>query len=38
MAAYQSVRIMSVSLVEAEEELEDLPGIELPWSTPTSGA
>ncbi|XP_058520025.1 sialate O-acetylesterase isoform X1 [Ochotona princeps] len=37
VAAYQSVRIMSVSLVEAEEELEDLPEIDLPWSTPTAG-
>ncbi|XP_023447728.1 sialate O-acetylesterase isoform X2 [Dasypus novemcinctus] len=35
-AAYQSVRILSVSLVEAEQELEDLPGVELPWSKPTS--
>uniref|UniRef100_A0A5F9CAI5 Sialate O-acetylesterase n=1 Tax=Oryctolagus cuniculus TaxID=9986 RepID=A0A5F9CAI5_RABIT len=37
IAPYQSVRIMSVSLVEAEEELEDLTEIDLPWSKPTPG-
>ncbi|KAM9221295.1 sialate O-acetylesterase isoform 1-T2 [Dugong dugon] len=35
-AAYQSVRILSVSLVQAEQELEDLAGLDLPWSKPTS--
>ncbi|KAM7051620.1 sialate O-acetylesterase isoform 2-T2 [Molossus nigricans] len=35
-AAYQSVRILSVSLVQAEQELEDLAGADLPWSEPTS--
>nr|XP_017534975.2 sialate O-acetylesterase isoform X1 [Manis javanica] len=35
-AAYQSVRILSVSLVQAEQELEDLGGVDLPWSKPTS--
>ncbi|XP_036132540.1 sialate O-acetylesterase [Molossus molossus] len=35
-AAYQSVRILSVSLVQAEQELEDLAGVDLPWSEPTS--
>nr|XP_020013417.1 sialate O-acetylesterase isoform X1 [Castor canadensis] len=35
-AAYQSVRILSVSLVQAEEELEDLDEVDLQWSKPTS--
>ncbi|XP_037697773.1 sialate O-acetylesterase isoform X2 [Choloepus didactylus] len=35
-AAYQSVRILSVSLVQAQQELEDLPGVDLPWSKPTA--
>ncbi|XP_026892609.2 sialate O-acetylesterase isoform X1 [Acinonyx jubatus] len=35
-AAYQSVRIFSVSLTEAEQELEDLAKIDLQWSKPTS--
>ncbi|XP_003417536.1 sialate O-acetylesterase isoform X1 [Loxodonta africana] len=35
-AAYQSVRILSVSLAQAEQELEDLAGLDLPWSKPTS--
>ncbi|XP_008519310.2 sialate O-acetylesterase [Equus przewalskii] len=35
-AAYQSVRILSVSLVEAEQELEDLPEVDLQWSKPTA--
>nr|XP_031299309.1 sialate O-acetylesterase [Camelus dromedarius] len=33
--AYQSVRILSVSLSQAEEELEDLRKVDLPWSKPT---
>ncbi|XP_006892862.1 PREDICTED: sialate O-acetylesterase [Elephantulus edwardii] len=33
---YQSVRIFSVSLAQAEQELEDLAGIGLPWSKPSS--
>ncbi|XP_057623045.1 sialate O-acetylesterase [Chionomys nivalis] len=36
-AAYQSVRIFSVSLVQAEEELEDLDEVDLSWSKPTAG-
>ncbi|XP_038179617.1 sialate O-acetylesterase [Arvicola amphibius] len=36
-AAYQSVRIFSVSLVQAEEELEDLDAVDLSWSKPTAG-
>ncbi|XP_005069293.1 sialate O-acetylesterase isoform X1 [Mesocricetus auratus] len=36
-AAYQSVRIFSVSLVQAEEELEDLDNVDLSWSKPTAG-
>ncbi|XP_007950328.1 sialate O-acetylesterase [Orycteropus afer afer] len=35
-AAYQSVRILSASLVQSKEELEDLAGLDLPWSKPTS--
>ncbi|XP_032954409.1 sialate O-acetylesterase isoform X2 [Rhinolophus ferrumequinum] len=35
-AAYQSVRILSVSLVQAEQELEDLAEVDLRWSKPTS--
>ncbi|XP_027801292.1 sialate O-acetylesterase isoform X1 [Marmota flaviventris] len=35
-AAYQSVRILSVSLIQAEQELEDLDAVDLPWSKPTS--
>lgn len=35
MALYQSVRIVSVFLIEAEEELEDLTETDLPWSRPT---
>ncbi|XP_010627021.1 sialate O-acetylesterase isoform X2 [Fukomys damarensis] len=35
-AAYQSVRILSVSLTEAEEELEDLDAVDLRWSKPTA--
>ncbi|ELK09798.1 sialate O-acetylesterase [Pteropus alecto] len=34
--AYQSVRILSVSLIQAEQELEDLAGVDLKWSKPTS--
>ncbi|XP_012607932.1 sialate O-acetylesterase [Microcebus murinus] len=36
VAAYQSVRILSVSLVQAEQELEDLVAVDLQWSKPTS--
>ncbi|KAL1781576.1 sialate O-acetylesterase [Sigmodon hispidus] len=35
-AAYQSVRIFSVSLIQAEEELEDLDEVDLSWSKPTA--
>ncbi|XP_021107566.1 sialate O-acetylesterase isoform X1 [Heterocephalus glaber] len=35
-AAYQSVRILSVSLTEAEEELEDLDAVDLQWSKPSA--
>ncbi|XP_054448634.1 sialate O-acetylesterase [Pteronotus mesoamericanus] len=35
-AAYQSVRIFSVSLAQAEQELEDLAVVDLEWSKPTS--
>lgn len=35
-AAYESVRIFSVALVQAWEELEDLPDVDLQWSKPTS--
>ncbi|XP_003796927.1 sialate O-acetylesterase isoform X1 [Otolemur garnettii] len=35
-AAYQSVRILSVSLLQAEQELEDLASVDLEWSKPTS--
>ncbi|XP_047375547.1 sialate O-acetylesterase isoform X1 [Sciurus carolinensis] len=35
-AAYESVRILSVSLVQAEQELEDLDAVDLSWSKPTS--
>ncbi|XP_037361420.1 sialate O-acetylesterase [Talpa occidentalis] len=35
-AAYQSVRIFSVSLLQAAEELEDLSMVDLDWSKPTS--
>lgn len=34
--AYQSVRILSVSLIQAEQELEDLTEVDLRWSKPTS--
>ncbi|XP_045441437.1 sialate O-acetylesterase isoform X2 [Pipistrellus kuhlii] len=34
--AYQSVRILSVSLNQAERELEDLADVDLPWSKPTA--
>uniref|UniRef100_UPI00325C346D Sialic acid acetylesterase n=1 Tax=Cavia porcellus TaxID=10141 RepID=UPI00325C346D len=34
-AAYQSVRLLSVSLTEAEEELQDLNAVDLQWSKPT---
>ncbi|XP_023557289.1 sialate O-acetylesterase isoform X2 [Octodon degus] len=34
-AAYQSVRILSVSLAEAKEELMDLDMVDLQWSKPT---
>ncbi|XP_021494308.1 sialate O-acetylesterase [Meriones unguiculatus] len=36
-SAYQSVRIFSVSLTQAEEELEDLAEVDLSWSKPTAG-
>lgn len=36
-AAYQSVRILAVSLNQALQELEDLAGVDLRWSKPTSG-
>ncbi|XP_047608121.1 sialate O-acetylesterase isoform X1 [Phacochoerus africanus] len=35
-AAYQSVRILAVSLSQALQELEDLAGVDLRWSKPTS--
>ncbi|XP_054986333.1 sialate O-acetylesterase [Sorex araneus] len=35
-AAYESVRIFSVAPVEAWEELQDLPRVDLQWSKPTS--
>ncbi|KAL4688072.1 hypothetical protein H8957_004718 [Semnopithecus entellus] len=35
-AAYQSVRILSVSPIQAEQELEDLVAVDLQWSKPTS--
>ncbi|XP_058400902.1 sialate O-acetylesterase isoform X1 [Diceros bicornis minor] len=35
-AAYQSVRILSVSLVQAQQELEDLAEVDLQWSKPTA--
>ncbi|XP_024413174.1 sialate O-acetylesterase isoform X1 [Desmodus rotundus] len=35
-AAYQSVRILSVSLAQAERELEDLAAVDLEWSKPTA--
>lgn len=35
-AAYQSVRIFVASLVQAEQELEDLAEVDLQWSKPTS--
>ncbi|XP_066221196.1 sialate O-acetylesterase isoform X1 [Saccopteryx leptura] len=35
-AAYQSVRLLSVSLTQAEQELEDLAEVDLQWSQPTS--
>ncbi|XP_032140982.1 sialate O-acetylesterase isoform X1 [Sapajus apella] len=34
-AAYQSVRIFSVSPIQAEQELEDLVAVDLQWSKPT---
>ncbi|XP_043850145.1 sialate O-acetylesterase [Dromiciops gliroides] len=33
--AYPFIRILTVALVKAEEELEDLTSIDLPWSLPT---
>ncbi|XP_031200147.1 sialate O-acetylesterase isoform X2 [Mastomys coucha] len=36
-ASYQSVRIFSVSLTQAEEELDDLNEVDLSWSKPTAG-
>ncbi|XP_051012155.1 sialate O-acetylesterase [Acomys russatus] len=36
-AAYQSVRIFSVSPTQATEELEDLAKVDLSWSKPTAG-
>lgn len=36
-AAYQSVRIFSVSLTQATEELEDLAEVDLSWSKPIAG-
>nr|BAC26026.1 unnamed protein product [Mus musculus] len=36
-AAYQSVRIFSVSLIQSEEELDDLTEVDLSWSKPTAG-
>nr|XP_045002131.1 sialate O-acetylesterase isoform X2 [Jaculus jaculus] len=35
-AAYQSIRIFSVALRQAGQELEDLDAVDLPWSKPTS--
>ncbi|GAB1294044.1 Sialate O-acetylesterase [Apodemus speciosus] len=35
-AAYQSVRIFSVSLTQSEEELADLNEVDLSWSKPTA--
>ncbi|KAM8955672.1 sialate O-acetylesterase isoform 2-T2 [Lycaon pictus] len=35
-AAYQSVRIFSVSLIQAEQELEDLAKVDLQWAKPTT--
>ncbi|XP_042530759.1 sialate O-acetylesterase [Dipodomys spectabilis] len=35
--AYQSVRLLSISLVQSEKELEDLDEVDLEWSKPTSG-
>ncbi|XP_053449073.1 sialate O-acetylesterase isoform X2 [Nycticebus coucang] len=35
-AAYQSVRIFSVSLLQAEQELKDLAAVDLQWSKPNS--
>ncbi|XP_061262263.1 sialate O-acetylesterase isoform X6 [Bos javanicus] len=35
-AAYQSVRILSVSSTQAQQELEDLAKVDLRWSKPTS--
>ncbi|XP_008584623.1 PREDICTED: sialate O-acetylesterase isoform X1 [Galeopterus variegatus] len=35
-AAYQSVHILSVSLVQSEQELQDLAALDLQWSEPTS--
>ncbi|XP_008056032.1 sialate O-acetylesterase [Carlito syrichta] len=35
-AAYQSVRILSVSLNRAQQELKDLVAVDLKWSKPTS--
>ncbi|XP_060160206.1 sialate O-acetylesterase isoform X3 [Globicephala melas] len=34
-AAYQSVHILSVSLTQAQQELEDLAKVDLQWSKPT---
>lgn len=36
-AAYQSVHILSVSLTQAQQELEDLAKVDLQWSKPTLG-
>ncbi|XP_044524297.1 sialate O-acetylesterase [Gracilinanus agilis] len=33
--AYPFIRILTVALVEAKEELEDLASVDLPWSLPT---
>lgn len=35
--AYQSVRLLSVSLSQAGQELDDLAGADLEWSKPTPG-
>ncbi|KAM5245698.1 sialate O-acetylesterase [Ctenodactylus gundi] len=36
-SGYQPVRILSVSQVQAQQELEDLNEVDLPWSKPTAG-
>ncbi|XP_028930846.1 sialate O-acetylesterase isoform X1 [Ornithorhynchus anatinus] len=35
-SAYPDVRIFAVSLAQAEQELEDLEAVDLPWSIPTA--